>query len=547
MRCLDAAGTVAEAIAFRGETILAVGARADVLAAAGPDAVLHSLGGATVLPGFIDAHHHVALAALYGGLVRLVPPEVRDVASLQAALRRASAALPPGRWLVAMEWDAGLLAERRAPTRAELDEAVGDRPLFCLHQTCHSALANSRALELAGIDASTPDPPGGAIERGRGGLPTGLLLERGMSRVEALARPDLAAHDSEGFLERVAAHYRALVAVGITGVADLACPVDLLPLYREAVRRGHVLVPTQACPVSATGYLEEPWDVLQGPRSGETMGPLEVGPVKLVLDGAPGCSMCLGVFQSLAALVKTLGLSVARGSLDPLRTTLSIEPRYGLKLRSGVAIYGAADAERVVRTLVESGFGVASHAIGNAAADVALGAYAAAGDALHQATLPRIEHGSFLARSQVARLADLGAGLAVQPSFLRMPLYEHAVSVPGLPYFPLRWLLDAGVPLAGSSDYPVFEFDPLRGMRDAVERTNLRGEVVDRAQRLEVSEALDLYTRGAARVCGWADRAGSLEVGKRADAVVLEGALEPLEAARVRATFVGGALVHGSV
>ncbi|MCA8921310.1 MAG: amidohydrolase family protein, partial [Planctomycetes bacterium] len=450
-------------------------------------------------------------------------------------------------WLVAMEWDAGLLRERRPPTREELDAAVGERPLFALHQTCHSALANTRALELAGIDASTPDPPGGALGRGRGGLPNGLLLERGISRVEALARPDLAAHDLEGYLARMAAHYRELAAVGITGVADTCVPLDLIPLYYEAARRGHVLVPTLMCPVSASGYLEEPWDVLEGPHPGAAEGPLEVGPVKLVFDGAPGCSMCLGPWQALATMLRTVGASLARGSLDPLRTTLSVQPRYGLKLRSGVAIYPPQDAERVIKALVERGFGVATHAIGNAAVDVALSAYEAAGGALHATTTPRIEHGSFLDRELVARMAGLGLGVAVQPGFLRMPLYANAVAIPGLPYFPLRWLLDAGVPLAGSSDFPVHGFDPLEGMHAAVTRTNARGAVCDASQRLTVDEALALYTRGAAQVCGWLDRAGTLEVGKRADLVVLEGALEPLDQARVRATFVAGELVHGQL
>src|SRR5690606_18757073 len=115
---------------------------------------------------------------------------------------------------------------------------------------------------------------GGQIGRGKGGLPDGLLVERGMSRVEALARPDLARHDAEGFLERIAAHYRGMVAAGITRVADTAVPIDLMPLYREAAARGEVLVPTIVCPVSATGYLEAPWDVLKSDVTGEEEGPL---------------------------------------------------------------------------------------------------------------------------------------------------------------------------------------------------------------------------------------------------------------------------------
>ncbi|MBK7401362.1 MAG: amidohydrolase family protein [Myxococcales bacterium] len=230
------AGADAEALAFADGRIVAVGERAEVSRVAGEGAAVIDGAGLTVVPGFVDAHHHVSIAALYGGAVQL--GAVTDIPALQAALAAASRALPEGRWLVAMNWDEGRLAERRPPTRAELDDAVPDRPLFALHQTCHRALANSRALALAGIDASTPEPSGGLIQRGRGGEPTGLLVERGMSRVEARARPDLATYDAAGILARMKEHYVALVRVGLTRVVDTAVPAELFTLYRELARRG---------------------------------------------------------------------------------------------------------------------------------------------------------------------------------------------------------------------------------------------------------------------------------------------------------------------
>ncbi|HEX7601355.1 MAG TPA: amidohydrolase family protein, partial [Polyangiaceae bacterium] len=297
VRTMDAAGTIAEAIAWRDGRVVAVGTRAEVERVAGPDAETWDGGGATVLPGFIDAHHHPSIVALYGGLVRLVPPRVTDIASLQRALAEASAQLPPERWLVATGWDEALLAERRPPTRAELDDAVPDRPLMAMHYTCHRALANSRALDQAGISKATPDPSGGMISRGPKGVPDGLLLERGMSRVETLARESLCAHDLEGFLVRLAEHHRAMAAAGITRVVDATVPPDLIALYREAARRGLLTVPTVMMPVSTSGYLETPWDALDGPKTGHDEGPLVVGPLKLVFDGAPGCAMCLGWWQ----------------------------------------------------------------------------------------------------------------------------------------------------------------------------------------------------------------------------------------------------------
>ncbi len=186
----------ADAVAWRAGKLLAVGELDAVARAAGPDADRWDAAGATVLPGFIDAHQHPSIGALYGGQLRLAAPEVDSVEGLLRALAGAAAKSQPGEWLVATDFDERLLAERRRPTRSELDSAVPDNPLVALHYTCHRALANSRALELLGIGRGTPDPSGGRISRERGGLPDGLLIERAMSGIEAMARSSLVAKDS---------------------------------------------------------------------------------------------------------------------------------------------------------------------------------------------------------------------------------------------------------------------------------------------------------------------------------------------------------------
>lgn len=316
VRVMDPGGARADALALRDGRILAVGAREEILLLAGAEAATWDAGGATLLPGFIDAHHHACLDALYGGRVRLAPPLVTDIASLQAALRDAARSLPPDRWLVATNWDELLLAERRPPTLEELDDAVPDHPLMALHYSCHRALANSRALTLAGIGRSSPDPSGGVISRGKGGRPDGLLLERGMSRVESLARASLARTDAEGFFARLGAHHRALAAVGITRIVDAAVPADLAALYAEAARRGLLVVPTVMMPVSGHGYFEAPWDALGGPVTGAGEGMLVTGPLKLVFDGAPGCAMCLDWWQVAGVVVASWARALRDGSLD---------------------------------------------------------------------------------------------------------------------------------------------------------------------------------------------------------------------------------------
>lgn len=553
IRLHDGRGTRAEALAWDGEAILAVGDRAAVRAAAGPEARVHDVGEATVVPGFIDAHHHPSVAALYAGVPRLAAPEVHDIASLQGVLAEAASQTPEGSWVVAMEWDELALAERRPPTRRELDDAVPNHPLFAMHYSCHRGLANSRALALAGIDRGTAEPSGGTIERGAGREPTGLLIERGMSPVERRARASRLATDAEGFLARLERHHLALAAAGITRVVDATVPLDMFPLYREAAARGLLHVPTLVLPVSTTGYLEAPWDTLVDGALGDLPEPLSIGPVKLVFDGAPGCAMCLGWWQAFGGMVRSFGLAVRTSSADPLRTAFQLAPRVGadLSVRTGILIYQREEAEKIVHAILDRGLGVATHAIGNEAIALAVSAYESAGAKLSRpgVPIPRLEHASFLTQEMVSRIGAIGAAVVTQPYFASLPAYASAASIPKLRNAPLRWLLDAGVRVAGSSDYPVAGFAPLDGIRSAVRRLTSRGHAYERDQCISLDEALALYTRGAAEVSGCLAACGSLEVGKRADLVVLSHTLSEatLDALTVRATVIGGKVVAGAL
>jgi predicted amidohydrolase YtcJ len=421
--------------------------------------------------------------------------------------------------------------------------------VFALHFSCHSGVANSRALELAGIARSTPDPSGGYISRGRNDVPDGHLLERGMSRVERLARASLCASDAEGFFTRVGEHYRALAAAGITCVVDAAVPGDLGALYREAHARGKVTLPTVLMPVSTTGYLEAPWDALDGPPTGTQDGLLSVGPVKLILDGAPSCAICLSWWQFAGVALSMLALCVRRGSLDPVRASSSTRPRIGRRIETGIRLYRPDEARDLIRAVAERGFAVAPHAEGNVAIEQALDAYAAAGSGLDRAGAPRLEHVAFADRDLAARVAASGVTVVTQPGFLSLPGLENAPTIPGIRTLPLRWLLDGGALVAGSSDFPVVDFDPLISLRSAVRRTVKGGGVREPDQTITLDEAITLHTRNGARAAGRFAELGSLEVGKRADFVVLTGPLEKdadLDAVRVRTTVSGGQVVHGA-
>lgn len=502
-----------------------------------PDAITHDLGArVTILPGFIDAHHHAGLHALYGGSVRLAPPDVTDMASLQRVIAAEAKRAREG-WLVATDWDDERLAERRPPTRQELDDACPDRPLLVMHYSCHRAVANSRALEEAGIDRDTPDPPGGIIERGRGGLPTGVLIERAMGAVESRARASLVAQNPEGFIGRLGQHYEALVAKGITRIVDAMVPEPLAALFDEAARRGLVRVPTVLMPAATTGgYLDAPWSALDERPTGQTRAPnVIVGPLKLVFDGSPVCAMCLGWWQLAGSVVSTLAMSIRHGSLGPLRTSLSAKPTLGAKLRTGLLLYDPQESKGIVRDATARGFRVAIHAVGNAAVDLALDAYADV-----RPEHARIEHGMMLGKEHIARIADLGVAVVAQPNFLMFPAVSYAPHVPGLAIFPIRSMLARGVVVAGSSDFPCASFDPMLGIRSAMDRRTALGDVCEPDEAVSRDEAILLYTKNAAIASGCIDECGTLDIGKRADIVILDGD-------EVRATIVAGEVVYGAI
>jgi hypothetical protein len=247
--------------------------------------------------------------------------------------------------------------------------------------------------------------------------------------------------------------------------------------------------------------------------------------------------------------VNTLALSVSQRSFDAFRATMSVKPRLGAKIRSGIAIYRQEEAMAVVSAVLERGFSVATHAIGNDAVRVALDAYEAVGSHLHDHGVSRIEHATFLDRALVERIAGMGVAIVTQPHLVTLPTYASAPSVPGVRNLPHRWLLDAGATVSASSDFPVAGFDPLDGIRSAVTRRTTRGIAHEPDQSMTLDEALAAYTRVAAEVVGIGDSTGTLETGKRADLVVLDEVLsdETLDAARVRATVLGGETVYGTL
>ncbi len=495
------AGRTAEVVVVEGETIAALGERE--LLRAYPGAETRDLGGRTLVPGFIDAHNHLSIAALHPLWADL--SGTRDLDGLRAALAEQAAREPDAAWIRGCNWNeaSGLLLDR-----SDLDALGFDRPVVVAHYTLHQAVVSSAGLEALGIGRSTPDPPGGRIVRRLDGEPTGLLVERAWS--EAHARSVAAYRDRERWADLFVARARALTRDGITCVHDAACSPEAEEVYRALARAGRLPISVLMMP-HATALLSRLDEArLDGPRTGEGDAWLRVGPVKLFADG--GAEPAIDVHMG------------------------------GERLTLGIALPGVEeDAVRIA----ERGFGVAVHAIGNVGLESALEAFRRVRRTSRDADLRlRIEHAMLASQAQLAEMAALGAVGVVQPGFV-----DHVGSaVAGVSFDEATWLAfadlaRAGVRLAASSDDPCAFHEPLLTAARGTTRRAGSGAIVGPEQALPYEEWLRCYTVGAAYAGGQEYERGRIAPGLRADLVVLEGPLDAESPPRVAETWVAGRCV----
>lgn len=541
---------MAKAIAIAGGKIVAVGPTEQVLARTGAGAPVTDLGGRTVLPGFIDPHHHFSVAAISSASVDCRPEVAPSIEAITRRLCDAASALPPQAWLYAMGYDALRLSERRHPTRHDLDRACPDRPVLVMNASYHEGVANSLALEAAGIGRSTRSPPAGHIVRGPDGEPTGHLYEMAVSNVEKLAREDLVARESGTIRQRLTDYERRLFAAGITRIGDAAVFPSIERIYRQAHAERALRMPIVMLPISDQGMFAQPWERLDGPPTGEGSDALRVGPLKLILDGGEACAMCLSAGQVLSGALQVTRAALRDRSLDPLRTVMTQRMRRGTdgKLHGGLLYYSAEQARALADRAIDRGFHLALHAIGNEAVGMALDVIGSVRVRHGDRPPPRIEHGSIVDEHLMQRAADLGVTIVTQPRFLHDLAGGRAETLPrGLRFMPLRRFSELGATVAGSSDAPVVGFDPLDAMRSAMDRRTASGRTVHADEAVGVEEALAMYTRNAARALAVDDVTGALEPGRRADLVVLSAdpvARSGFDGIVVDETWVGGECVY---
>jgi predicted amidohydrolase YtcJ len=482
----------AESMLVRDGRIAAIGPAAAVRAAAEPGAAAVRLDGATVLPGLIDAHCHVMNVGYLAAGADCSQPAAPDIAAIQARLRAAADRAPAGSWVMGSGYVEYKLAERRHPTRADLDAAVPDRPAVIYHTSLHACVLNTAALREAGFADGQPDPPDGVIGRDGQGRLTGVLLEGPMFQVwGGRLRHDLAHMDSAARARVVRRAGQRLAALGITAACDADMRCQTFAAYAEADDAGvlsqriyGLTVHTEVDELARSGQ--------QGRRSGR----LAAQAVKIWADG--------GMSSRTAAIHGTYPV-----------------PPFG----SGILYFDPVELATMVGDFSARGLQVCVHAQGDRAIEIVLDAYAQTlAGTRGNPRRHRIEHGGAMYPALTARAAQLGIPVVSQPGFLSGLGDGFAEAFPDQAdqLYAFRSWQRAGITVAGSSDAPVITPDPLTGIRDAIMRRTAAGQVIGPDEQLTAREALALYTAGSAYVMHRETEIGSLEAGKLADFTVLD-------------------------
>jgi len=483
---LDDEGPEAEALVVRGDRLVYVGSADGAEAAVAGETVERiDLGGRRVLPGFIDAHAHLAFFGAELKNLALKPLPTLD--AILAAVAAAAETQPPGTWIRGSGYNHLTLPERRHPTRHDLDRVAPRHPVV-LTRTCgHIAAVNTEALRRAGIPLHAPNPPGGRYDRDPDGRINGVLYDQALGPVQQASAPD----DDEllGWIEEGS---RVWAAAGIVAVHDAGGPPGYFRALARAAREGRLRQRLDAMVLNGLGIQQLDAFLPSGLATGFHSGDLYVGAAKVMVDGS------------------------SSGPTAATREPYASQPDF-----TGILYHDAASLREILAQAAANGFQLTAHAVGDQAVALAATAIGEVGDPSRR---NRIEHCAMCPPDLVALLTAHDLTPVAQPAFLFEfgdGYLESYGPDRGARLFPLRRWLDAGLRPAGSSDSPVSDYRPLAGIAAAVSRVTRQGVVLAPEERLTLSEALRLYTVHAARLTFSEHEWGRLRAGSLANFVVL--------------------------
>jgi predicted amidohydrolase YtcJ len=518
------AGKRAEALAVVGDRILAVGTRDEIMKLKGPETKIVDLEGHFVMPGFNDAHMHLASAGLEKMNVNMIGVKTLD--EFRERLRAKCEAAEPGEWVVGEGWDETLWPVKILPTRWDLDEVSGKHPVYLVRVDGHLGVANTLALQLASVTVASRDPDGGKIDRDESGTPTGIVREKAERAVlAAIPKPT---HEKRR--QAIELALADLASHGITSAQDYSQWEDF-QIYEDLEHEGKL-----TARISEWLTFDDSIEELNRKRDSHPASDnmLHTGMLKGFMDGSVGS-----------------------------RTAALLEPYSDDPNNSGLPQYEVAKLNAMTKERVLAGYQIGFHAIGDKGVQMALDAFAEAEKAAKEAKVKavdggsdyrlRIEHAQITTPQQILRFKELKVIASMQPSHLLTDMnWSESRLGPKRAEHSYTWaeFLRRGVTLAFGTDYPVEPVTPFRGIYAALTRTSEDGKKsYYPAEKLNIEQTIAAYTTGAAFAEFAEKQKGKLETGMLADFVVLDQditAAAPLKilGTKVLRTVVGGKTVY---
>lgn len=495
----------AEAVAIKDGRILRVGTNEEISQLVGQNTQVIHLRGKTVVPGFIDAHIHVAD---FGRLLSWVELDaVKSVEELQLILKKRVEHTPKGRWIIGRGWDQTCFSEQRFPTRFDLDMVSPDNPVIFYHKLGRLCVVNSKALELAGVTSETSAPLGGYIDKDEEtGELTGILRENATGLVwKAVPEPS-----QEELAEAAELACRKIVEAGVTSVHWIVLSSAELSVMQKLLARNRL--PLRVYVIIPANLLEH----IANFKTNDTLA-LRIGGAMIAVDGY------------LAA-----------------KTAALFEPYSDESEASGDMLCTIDEMAAVASKILKMNLQLVLQAMGDRAVDAALTVIERISEEMQPRRI-RIEHAALLNKELIDRMKKLGAIVSVQPLVIASEFSVwSAVERLGVErarwLYPLKSLLKSGICVIGGSDCPMEPLNPLMGIQAAVTREFFPEE------EITVDEALRMYTVDAAYSAGEEKLKGSIEKGKLADLTVLSHDPRKVNSAAigdisVEITIIGGKIL----
>jgi predicted amidohydrolase YtcJ len=517
----------AEAVAVKDGKIVAVGTNQEILKLSGKNTRVIDAKGHLVMPGFGDAHVHFMEGSMT--LLGVKLDDAKTIADIQKSVKEFAAAHPGNGWILGMGWHYDAFGETALPNKKPLDEMVSDRPVLLTCFDGHTTWANSKALELAGIDRNTPDPDNGKIVHDTQGEPTGALKES----ASELVRKVVPQPTREQRLAALRAGLAEARSHGVTRIHSAGGDFEYFDLYDELRRNGEL---TARFYISY--FLDPPGltpairSNLERARSTYHDEWLSAGVVKTMLDG---------VVESHTAAM-----------LTPYADNPSIK---------GKTFWEPAQYQATITELDKNGYQIFTHAIGDYAVRLALDSYQnmSTTNGIHDSR-PRIEHIETITAEDIPRFGKQG----VIPSMQPLHAYPDADTLKvwlknaGMAREPLAFawnsIAQGGGKLAFGSDWPVVTISPWPGIQTALTRQTSDGEPAGGfvpAQKLTLDQTIEAYTMGVAYAGKRENAEGSIQTGKLADIIVVDQDLfkvdpHKIDQTKVLLTVVGGKVAYAS-